>query len=267
MDNIIQIKDLNFNYGEKKIFVHFDLMIPRGQFISIIGPNASGKSTLIKLILGLEKNNSYINVNGYLLNDFYLKEIRRLIGVVFEYPDIHFIGETVIDDLAFSLENLQYKHNEITREIQRIAKDFKLEKILKESPNNLNDSDKQKVAIASALISNPKILILDEALSQLNGKDRKLIFKILKKYQKDYNLTIILVTHNMEDVINTNYVIALNRGKIHFECKVKDLVDFEDKLNKIGIELPFSLKLSQRLYHDDSKKCIDIESLVDTIWP
>ena len=124
MENVIKIDKINFKYNDKVIFKNFSLNIEKGSFVSIIGTNGSGKSTLIKILTGLLDYEGYINVDNYNLNKFYLKEIRRKIGVVFDNTDNHFVSETVVDDLAFTLENLQYSKEEMDNSINEISKIF-----------------------------------------------------------------------------------------------------------------------------------------------
>lgn len=270
MDNIIKIEKLSFKYNDKLIFNNLDLNIEKSSFVSIIGPNGSGKSTLIKILTGLLLNyDGYINIDGYNLNEFYLKEIRRKIGVVFDNPDNHFVAETVIDDLAFSLENLQYSKNDITNAINEIAKIFKIEDILYVEPCNLTNSQKQKVAIAGSLIFNPKILILDESLHQLTPSDKKEILCILKKYQKERNLTIIMITHNLENTLYSDRIVVLNEGKIYIDGLLKEVYEQKEKLSKLKLNLPFIINLSYKL---QDKKMIDevytdSKELMEDLWP
>ena len=151
--SIIKIVNMSFKYKkEDYLFRNFNLEIKEGSFTTIIGKNGSGKSTLAKILIGLYKAEGYIAIDGYLLNDFYMKKIRREFSVCFDNADNHFIGETVKDDLAFTLENLEYSKKEMTSSINMIAKKFKLEDILELSPDKLTNSEKEKVMIASALI-------------------------------------------------------------------------------------------------------------------
>ena len=270
MSNIIKIDKLNFKYKEKQIFDNLDLNIEKGSFVSIIGQNGGGKSTLIKILTGLLLNyEGYINIDGYNLNKFYLKEIRRKIGVVFDNPDNHFVGETVIDDLAFSLENLQYDKEDITNSINEISKIFKLEDILYKEPYKLTNSEKQKVAIAGSLIFNPKILILDESLHQLTPSDKLEILNILKKYQKERNLTIIMITHNLENTLYSDRIVVLNEGKIYLDGTLEKVYSQKEKLSKLKLNLPFMIKLSYRLQEENiiDKIYIDPKKLMEDLWP
>ena len=270
MENIIKIDKLNFKYNNIQVFNNLDLKIEKGSFISIIGPNGSGKSTLIKILTGLLLNyDGYINIDGYNLNDFYLKEIRRKIGVVFDNPDNHFVAETVMDDLAFSLENLQYTKDDITNSIKEISKIFNLEDILETEPRNLTNSQKQKVAIAGSLIFNPKILILDEALHQLTPSDKKEILNILKKYQKERHLTIIMITHNLENTLYSDRIVVLNEGSIYLDGSLEEVYEKKEKLSKLKLNLPFIVKLSYKLQEKNiiNKIYVNTNKLMEDLWP
>ena len=270
MKSIVKIDKLNFKYKDNVVFNNLDLEIEKGSFVSIIGPNGSGKSTLIKILTGLLHDyEGYINIDGYNLNKFYLKEIRRKIGVVFDNPDNHFVSETVIDDLAFPLENLQYSKEDITNSINEIAKIFKLEDILYSEPRNLTNSQKQKIAIAGSLIFNPKILILDESLHQLTPSDKNEILNILKKYQKERNLTIILITHNLENTLYSDRIVILNNGKIYLDGSLDKVYSEKEKLSKLKLELPFVVNLSYKLIKENiiDKVYTDLRVLMEELWP
>lgn len=265
--SIIKVKSMSFKYDNSYIFKDFDLDINPGTFVSIIGKNGSGKSTLAKILIGLYQASGYITIDGYLLNNFFLKKIRRVFSVCFDNADDHFIGETVKDDLAFSLENLEYSQEEIENNIKVISKKFKIENILEKSPEELTNSEKEKVMIASSLIHNPKILLLDESIHKLNASDKKLVFKVLKEYQEEQKLTIILVTHNLEDTLHADRIIVLDRGKIILDNNKEEIYK-DDKLEKIGFKLPFIVKLSHNLmlYNLIDKIYFDEKDLVSKLW-
>ena len=265
--SIITVKSMSFKYDNSYIFKDFDLDINPGTFVSIIGKNGSGKSTLAKILIGLYQASGYITIDGYLLNNFFLKKIRRIFSVCFDNADDHFIGETVKDDLAFSLENLEYSKEEIECNINFISKKFKIDNILEKAPDELTNSEKEKVMIASSLIHNPKILLLDESIHKLNASDKKLVFKILKEYQEEQKLTIILITHNLEDTLYADRIIVLDKGKISFD-NIKEEIYKDDKLERMGFKLPFIVKLSHNLmlYNLIDKIYFDEKDLVNRLW-
>ena len=265
--SIIKVKSMSFKYDNSYIFKDFDLDINPGTFVSIIGKNGSGKSTLAKILIGLYQAYGYITIDGYLLNNFFLKKIRRVFSVCFDNADDHFLGETVKDDLAFSLENLEYSKEEIENNIKIVAKKFKIDNILEKAPDELTNSEKEKVMIASSLIHNPKILLLDESIHKLNASDKKLVFKVLKEYQEEQKLTIILVTHNLEDTLYSDRIIVLDKGKIILDG-TKEEIYIDDKLEKLGFKLPFIVKLSHNLilYNLIDKIYFDEKDLVNKLW-
>ena len=265
--SIITVKNMSFKYDSEYIFKDFDLEIEPGTFTCIIGKNGSGKSTLAKILIGLYQASGYITVDGYLLNNSYLKKIRRSFSVCFNSAEEHFIGETVKDDLAFSLENLEYSKEEINTSLSVVSKKFKLENILEKTPEELTSSEKEKVMIASALIHNPKILLLDESIHKLNSSDKNLVFKILKDYQKENKLTIILITHNLEDTMYSDRIVVLNKGKI-IKDNPKEEIYKDDTLERYGFKLPFIVKLSHNLilYNLIDKVYFDEKELVDKLW-
>lgn len=265
--SIIIVKSMSFKYDNNHIFNNFDLEIEPGTFNCIIGSNGSGKSTLSKILIGLYQASGYITVDGYLLNNFYLKKIRRIFSACFDSADTHFIGETVKDDLAFTLENLEYSKEEMESTIKNISKKFKIENILEKTPEELNSSEKEKVMIASSLIHNPKILLLDESIHKLTNQDKKLVFKILKEYKQKQKLTIILITHNLEDTLYSDRILVLEKGKIILD-NTKEEIYKDEKLEKLGFKLPFIIKLSHNLilYNLIDKIYFDEKELVDKLW-
>jgi len=268
MNNIIRIKNMSFSYKNKTIFQNFDLDIEKGQFIHIVGPNGSGKSTLIKILLGLLKAEGYINVYRMNMCDDNLMDIRRNIGVVFENPDNTFVAETVADDIAFSLENLQYTSKTISEKINKISKYLNIESLLEKNPHYLSRGEKQLVALASALVTDPKLLIIDEALNMLDGIDKENILKLLKKLVKEKKITVINVTHDMEDTIYGDKIIVLDNGQILLNDDKKQVYKEEKLLKKIGLELPFMVDLSNKLRYyglvDDD--ILSMNEMVNHLW-
>ena len=265
---IIKVNNMSFKFEDNYLFKDFNLEIEESSFVSIIGMNGSGKSTLAKILIGLYKAEGYITIDGYLLNEQDIKKIRRVFSVCFANSETHFIGETVRDDLVFSLENLGYFYDEMTTLIDIISKKFKLENILDKEPSLLTESEKTKVAIASSLIHSPKILLLDETINKLTDTDKKLVFKLLKEYQKEEKLTIILITHNLEETLFSDRIIVLENGKI-IKDETKEEIYKNDYLERKGFELPFVVKLSQNLILYDllDKVYFSENEVMNKLWP
>lgn len=268
MGNIISISKLTYRYNDDFIFHNFDLDIKQGAWLTIAGPNASGKSTLVKILTGLIITDNNITINDRLLSKDNLYFIRKNMGVVFENPDNSFICETVRDDIALILENLSYPKNEINKSILEISKILKIDNILSYDPHNLSGGEKQKVALACALVHNPKILILDEALSMIDEKSRNEILETLNKIHKEKNITIINVTHNLSESFYSNRLVIINKGEIILDGLPKKVMMYDRILNKIGIELPFVVDLSikLKLYGLIDEINFDMNEMVDILW-
>lgn len=265
---ILEVKNLTFRYKNKFIFDNFNLSIERGSWTTIAGPNGAGKTTLVKILAGLEKSYSNVTIFDLPLNKKNLYNIRKEIGFVFDTPENYFACETVEDELAFSLENMAVAPKTIKKKIDEISKKLNIESLLKENPYNLSGGEKQKVALGCALMLEPRILILDESLLMIDINERENILKILEEYNKKKLVTIISLTHNLDEAIYSDRLIVLNKGIIIVDGKVPLVFDEERVMRKIGLEVPFSIELSQKLrvYNVIDNLELDLERLVSLIW-
>ena len=265
---IVVIKDLNFSYKNKQIFQKLNLTIKQGSFTTIIGPNGAGKSTLVKLLTGILKTYSYVNIDGKILCHDNIKEIRKIIGVVFENPDDQFVAETVMDDIAFSLENMKLPKKEIRKRIKNVANYLNIENILEREPHSLSGGEKQLVALASALVIEPKILILDEALTMIDPIVKNWILNLLKDLHNKTDITIINVTHDVEESLYGDDIVVIHNGKIVLNGTKKDVLKEEKMFTKLGLQLPFMADLSIKLSYygliDDL--ILDMDEMVDKLW-
>jgi energy-coupling factor transport system ATP-binding protein len=268
MKNIITIDKLNFSYSGNKIFNNLELQIKEGEWLSIVGPNGSGKSTLIKLLVGLIDSNATITIDNLLLNKDNVMNIRKKIGVIFENPDNQFVAEIVRDDIAFSLENLNYESTEINNKINEIANLLNINHILDYKPNQLSGGEKQKIALASVLVFEPKIIILDEALSMINANDKIEILEILKKMHKEKGITVINATHDLDETLYGDKIVVLNKGKKVIEGKTLEVLKEDKILTKLGLELPFMVDLSIKLkfYNLIDDIILDMDDMIKNIW-
>ena len=264
---MISIKNLEFKYRNKELFKDLNLEFEDKKIISLIGPNGSGKSTLVKILVGLYRYNGSITIDGTPLLKDNRKVIRKKIGVVFTNPDNQFVAETVMDDIAFTLENMNYKKEDIRKKIEEVTKYLGIYDILEANPHDLNSNQKQLVSLASALVHEPKVLILDEALTMLDPFDKEKIFKILKELNAK-GLTIINISHDIEDTLISDHIYILNDGKVVLEGTKEDIYKEEKKLHNLGFNLPFMVELSNRLmfYNLIDHTIYDMEEMVDALW-
>ncbi|MFI3307055.1 MAG: ATP-binding cassette domain-containing protein [Mycoplasmatota bacterium] len=264
----IEISNLKFKY-EKYIFDNLSLNIKKGKWTTIVGSNGSGKSTLARILVGLlETEEGIIKVNKYILDKSTKKQIRGMIGFVFNNPDDQFVSDTVIEELTFSLRNQNFDEEYIKSQLDIMAKEFKLEELLYKSPHQLSGGEKQRVAIASNLIFNPQILILDEAFAMIDPIEKEKLVNLLKVFQKIKKTTIINITHDTEEILLSDYVVILDKGEILYNGILKQIYKEEKKLKKVGIELPFVVSLSKKLqYYELINKIYYKENeLIGEIW-
>ncbi len=247
--------------------ISFD--IEMGSFVSVIGDNGSGKSTLIKVLSGLLKYSGYININGYYLDDSGINDIRKGISVVFDNIDEEILGNTVWDNLVMSLIHLGKSDKYIKKRIGEVCSLFGIDKdLLNKKIILLDEGLRQKIRIASAIMSKPSILLLDDCLCMLSNKDKKIVVKVLKKMCKNENMTVIMATHDIEDVLNTDRVMIMDNGKITVDGPVKSIFNDKEKIKKYNFDLPFVVELSLKLIDKGiiDNVYLDERKLVDILW-
>ncbi len=266
---IIEVKNLSFSYDEEDNAVdNVSFSVEEGSYTTIIGHNGSGKSTVAKLIAGLlEKKSGTIVIDSMELNEENLKKIRNRVGIVFQNPDNQFIGSTVRDDIAFGLENHCVPQNEMDGIIEEFASRVRMTDYLNSEPTRLSGGQKQRVAIAGVLAMGPKILIFDEATSMLDPQGKDEIKKVINQIHRKSGLTILSITHDIEEVTSGDYVIAMNDGKIAMTGTPEEIFANEKKLKEIKLDLPFSLKLQKELVKKGLKleKSLTMEGLVEQL--
>jgi len=268
MENEIIIRDMSFSYGKDIIFENLDLDIKKSSFVSIIGKNGSGKSTLAKILGGLLKHKGYININKTVLDKTNLRNLRKKIGFVLDGNKFCFIGETVLDDVIYTMENMGYSKKRIKKRLNYINELFDLEKLLELSPLNLTKSKQALVSLAASIAHHPVILILDEAFISMDETDKKKAYKALKKINKEESLTIINITSSMNETLYGDDIIVLDSGKLIMNDIKEKVYQEEKQLIKIGFELPFMVDLSKKLsYYDLTKETIyDMKEMVNHLW-
>lgn len=265
---VVEVKDLTFRYKKRFIFDKFNLSVERGCWVTIAGSNGSGKTTLVKLLAGLLKSYSSIEILNKPLDKKNIYKIRRDVGFVFDNPDNYFACETVSDELAFSLENMGVAPKTIEKKIKEVSSILKIDKLLNYNPMDLSGGEKQKVALGCALMLEPRILILDEALLMIDLNERKEILEVLKMYNTKKNVTILSFTYDLDEVFYSNRLVVLNDGKIIVDGKFPYVFEEEAVMRKIGLEVPFMVELCKKLqlYNLTNEIELDFERLVDKLW-
>ena len=256
-DNIIKIKNISFTYPESDspAIDQLSFEIPRGSWTSIIGHNGSGKSTIVRLINGLlvpnENEDSFIEVDGTKLTDDSVWDIRNKVGVVFQNPDNQFVGATVADDVAFGLENRGVPRSEMVKLVPEAIKAVGMTDYTHTEPANLSGGQKQRVAIAGIIAIRPKVIILDEATSMLDPEGRDRILKTVHQMQDDYNLTVIAITHDIDEASLADNVIVMDDGQLITQGTPKDVFAQAELLKEIGLDIPFYMQVKQALLENE----------------
>lgn len=266
---ILNVNDLSYAYSSDKLAVdHVSFSIKRGTYNTIIGHNGSGKSTIAKLLLGLlEKKSGEVVIDGLTLDETNIYAIRDKIGIVFQNPDNQFIGSTVRDDIAFGLENHQIDSSAMDHIITHFAGEVGMLDFLEHEPTKLSGGQKQRVAIAGVLAMNPAILILDEATSMLDPKGKREVNQLVRRIHDDHQATIISITHDIEEVSHSDYVLVMNDGKIEMMGKPEEILLQKDKLISLSLDVPFSVKIAQAFENEGYhfKQELDLEGMVDEL--
>ena len=261
--NAVEVRNLSFSYdpqAKNKTIDRVSFSIPSGSYTTVIGHNGSGKSTIAKLLLGLlEKAEGEICIDGLELNLENLREIRGRIGIVFQNPDNQFIGSTVRDDIAFGLENHCVPQREMDGIIEKFAARVNMSDFLNSEPTKLSGGQKQRVAIAAVLAMRHDIIVFDEATSMLDPTGKREINNLIKELHKDKKLTVISITHDIEEVAQSDNVIIVNKGKIALVGTPKEVFRNEKLMESMQLDIPFVYKVRNAL----KKKGIRVSDELD----
>ena len=272
MKSIIDVKNLSFRYKESQEYYDvkdITFHVKRGEWLSIVGHNGSGKSTTVRLIDGLlEAESGEIVIDGQLLTEENVWNIRRQIGMVFQNPDNQFVGATVEDDVAFGLENQGLSRQEMKKRVEEALDLVGMLDFKKREPARLSGGQKQRVAIAGVVALRPAILILDEATSMLDPEGRRELIDTVKGIRKDYDMTVISITHDLEEVAMSDRVLVMKKGEIESTSSPRELFSRND-LDQIGLDDPFANQLKHSLSqngYDLPENYLTESELEDKLW-
>lgn len=248
----VEVSHLSFSYdGQNDVIKDVSFKIPKGSYTTIVGHNGSGKSTIAKLLIGLLKAKSgEIKILGNILNEENVYSLRNHVGIVFQNPDNQFIGSTVADDIAFGLENHCVPQEQMQAIIEDVAARVNMSDFLDSEPTKLSGGQKQRVAIAGILAIAPDIIIFDESTSMLDPQGKASINEQIQKLHDERNITILSITHDMEEVAQSEYVIVLKDGKVEMQGTPKQIFEHKGKLKEMKLELPFALSFSEKLKNE-----------------
>ena len=273
MDNVITIKNVSFDYvtGEQvsRGVKNVNLEIERGSFVVLLGHNGSGKSTLAKLLNGfLAPKEGEIIVDGInTADEDKIFDLRSRVGMVFQNPDNQMVASIIEDDLAFGPENLGVEREEIGRRIDWALDIVNMSEHRHRTPTKLSGGQKQRVAIAAVLAMLPNILILDESTAMLDPKGRSEVLETARRLNKEENMTVILITHYMDEAISADRIVVMNEGEVILDGAPYEVYKQTDIIREAGLELPVAARVSEELIKKGYpiKFCLTDEELAEEI--
>lgn len=268
---VISLDGVSFGYDpEHPILQNITLSIPEGQWVSLVGPNGCGKSTLVKLLNALlPKSSGEVVVQGMKLCEENIGDIRHAIGMVFQNPDNQFIGATVEEDILFGLEGLCLPYAEMAERLHSYTKKLGIDHLLSKHPGELSGGQKQRVAIASILAMEPGIVIFDEASSMLDEGSRNDLLAILQGMRAEGKYTILMITHDADEILASDRVLALYGGGLAADITPAELFRNQELLEKCHLSEPYPWRLARELHNQGIQ--VDVpaseKELIDSLWP
>ena len=266
MENIITSKELHFHYNNdyddkqpvKEVLKSLNIDIKKGEFVAVLGHNGSGKSTFAKHLNGiLLPCSGKVYVAGIdTSDDEHLFELRQHAGMVFQNPDNQIVSSIVEEDVAFALENLGVPYEEMRQRVDDALKAVQMYEYRKHSPSQLSGGQKQRVAIAGIIAMRPDCIILDEPTAMLDPQGRKEVLKTIRRLNKENGITIVLITHYMDEAAKSDRVIVMDSGKVVFDDVPKEVFSHVEQLKAIGLDVPQTTELAYLLRQNG----IDIDS-------
>ncbi|MGB3260308.1 energy-coupling factor ABC transporter ATP-binding protein [Paenisporosarcina sp.] len=275
MTEILSLHEVTYTYSPeekeaRKAVEGISFSVNDGEWIAIVGHNGSGKSTMAKLMNGLLfPQSGEVRVLGETLNEENLWEIRSQMGMVFQNPDNQFVGATVQDDVAFALENNGVPFKDMVVRVHESLAQVKMEKFLDSEPHHLSGGQKQRVAIAGALALKPRILILDEATSMLDPQGREEVLSTVRKLREETHLTVLSITHDLEEALLADRIFVLNNGNKYAEGTPQEIFSRGEELVALGLDLPFAMKMGNLLRANGvalNNEHMSEEELVNDVW-
>lgn len=271
-ESFVRLEHVFYKYEDTEKYAVKDVSISaqKGEWVALVGHNGSGKSTIAKLLNGLLfPEDGLIKIGHFVLSEKNIWEIRRQVGMVFQNPDNQFVGATVQDDVAFGLENHGVPHDTMVERVESALNEVGMQSYALHEPARLSGGQKQRVAIAGVLALQPDVIILDEATSMLDPRGRAEVMETIRIMREQEDITVISITHDLDEVLFADRVIVMNNGEIHSEGTPKEIFEQADAMRAIGLGVPFIIELQEKLVagsFETGSTVLSEGALLDQLW-
>ncbi len=274
--NLIEFKNVDFSYfadddngnseeNEIKVLENFNLTVEKGSFVAILGHNGSGKSTIAKLTNGIlfAKNGEVIVDGQTAKDDDSIFDIRKKVGMVFQNPDNQIVSSIVEEDVAFGVENLGVPPEECRRRVDEALKTVGMYEYRTKAPNKLSGGQKQRVAVAGIIAMKPQCIVLDEPTAMLDPSGRREVIETVKKLNREEGITIVLITHYMDEAVQADRVVVVDGGKIRMDDTPQKVFARVDEIKSLGLDVPQSTELVYRLGLQSDETILNADKCVE----
>ncbi|HAM2100553.1 TPA: energy-coupling factor ABC transporter ATP-binding protein [Listeria monocytogenes] len=271
-ESFVRLEHVFYKYEDTEKYAVKDVSISaqKGEWVALVGHNGSGKSTIAKLLNGLLfPEDGLIKIGHFVLSEKNIWEIRRQVGMVFQNPDNQFVGATVQDDVVFGLENHGVPHDTMVERVESALNEVGMQSYALHEPARLSGGQKQRVAIAGVLALQPDVIILDEATSMLDPRGRAEVMETIRIMREQEDITVISITHDLDEVLFADRVIVMNKGEIHSEGTPKEIFQQADAMREIGLGVPFIIELQEKLVaggFETGSTVLSEGALLDQLW-
>ena len=263
-----ETEDENGNPKTEKVLENFNFSIEEGSFVAILGHNGSGKSTVAKLTNGiLFADDGTVTVDSILArDDDTIYDIRKTVGMVFQNPDNQIVSSIVEEDVAFGVENIGIPSDECRKRVDEALKTVGMYEYRLRTPSKLSGGQKQRVAVAGIIAMKPKCIVLDEPTAMLDPSGRKEVIDTVMKLNREEGITIVLITHYMDEAVKADRVVVMDDGKIKLDGTPEQVFSDTNKIKSLSLEVPQSTELVSRLGISSEKTVLNFEQCADLLY-
>lgn len=263
-----ETEDENGNPKTEKVLENFNFSIEDGSFVAILGHNGSGKSTVAKLTNGiLFADEGTVTVDSILArDDDTIYDIRKTVGMVFQNPDNQIVSSIVEEDVAFGVENIGIPSDECRKRVDEALKTVGMYEYRLRTPSKLSGGQKQRVAVAGIIAMKPKCIVLDEPTAMLDPSGRKEVIDTVMKLNREEGITIVLITHYMDEAVKADRVVVMDDGKIKLDGTPEQVFSDTNKIKSLSLEVPQSTELVSRLGISSEKTVLNFDQCADLLY-